>query len=120
MDDQLMVDNIPFHQLQNPAVISRIMNGARPERPMNSKTICFIDALWRITEDCWRQQPRERSDIHVTLNQLTQITQYWVAPSPVAAGSQMKDDDMDETSWLPNGGKLNFFWIYAATSYLSF
>lgn len=116
-----MAGNIPFDQYSNWTVITKIMSGIRPERPMGTVMKSFPDVLWRIVEDCWKQHSKERSIIHVVLNQLSKITQYWVPPNPVAVDSQLEGGDNSDTSgWFSDGCKLDFSCIYMATSYFHF
>lgn len=101
-----MTGKLPFNQYNSGGVIIKIMEGARPERPMNSVAIGPLHSLWQIAEDCWKQRPKERSTIDVVLNQLNQIGPHWVPPSPLAAVDSQPDDEEDSdwpSSFSTNG-----------------
>lgn len=108
MRDKVMTGNIPFHNYQQHAAALKVGEGFRPERPENAVAIGISDPLWQIVEDCWETECMKRSTIHVVLEQLSQIAQYWVPPSPVAEYSGPGKDDSDESSWSSIRGKLNY------------
>lgn len=85
-----MTGYVPFNQYNTLAVIYKTVNGARPERPMDAASIGLSDALWKVVEDCWKQQPQERPKIRAVLNRVNQIIRYWVPPSPVAQNRQLE------------------------------
>ena len=60
--DQIYTGNQPFHHLRGYAVIQAILQGQRPQRPLDEDCEGGSppDELWGLIEQCWMQDPKER------------------------------------------------------------
>jgi hypothetical protein len=69
---------IPFHHITNdPQIMSRIIAGRRPPRPILSepsrkacKDLGLNDHMWSLIEDCWKPQPGQRPTASKALERL--------------------------------------------------
>lgn len=69
---EIFSGKLPFAELRNDAqVIHNIMQGKLPERTPNA----FSDPVWKLLNQCWRRNPRERPTARDVLNTLLQINQ---------------------------------------------
>jgi hypothetical protein len=52
----------PFAELRNYVVGIKVIQGVRPPRPTEQDCggVALSDALWKLTEDCWRATATER------------------------------------------------------------
>lgn len=94
-----MSGNVPFSQHNTLAVIYKTVNGARPERPTNAAAIGLSDALWKIVEDCWKQQPQERPAVRAVLNEFYHIIRLWAPPSPVIPVLKLEGEEIVHESF---------------------
>lgn len=60
---KVFTGKMPFPDSINVHVIIMISRGERPSRPSGSETLGLTTALWRLTEECWNQNPERRPDI---------------------------------------------------------
>ena len=64
---------IPFHSYQrDPAVIQRIMVGARPERP-EATELGLTDDLWDMIRSAWAANANERPSVPTIIDFLSQV-----------------------------------------------
>ena len=55
---EVLSGRMPFYQFTTlAAVINRVINGERPERPRGA---WFTDGVWEMLERCWNHEPSER------------------------------------------------------------
>lgn len=57
---QVFTGNVPFHGIISTLVSFKTMNGERPPRPHGAEASDLSDALWKMTECCWKQDPKDR------------------------------------------------------------
>ena len=60
---KVFTGRIPFPDANNVQVILLISKGKRPPKPAGGEALGLVPALWRLTEECWRQNPERRPDI---------------------------------------------------------
>jgi hypothetical protein len=88
-----MTGTIPFNQYGNAAVILKVSNGVRPERPTHAEILGLTDAVWGLTEACWNQQWNERPPISTVLSVLKEASMYWNPPSATTASFEIESHD---------------------------
>lgn len=49
------------------------MQGKRPDRPNDPNGILMQDDLWRLVNECWVQEPKDRPSMDHVLEKLTSI-----------------------------------------------
>jgi hypothetical protein len=106
-----MTGTIPFIQYVNTAVILKVTNGVRPERPTHAEILGLTDAVWGLTEACWNQQWNERPPVSTVLRRLNEASRHW-NPQPSTTVSfriASHDDDLDASILIP--GVPGFFYI---------
>ena len=64
---EVLSGRIPFSANSLFFVISRILNGERPEKPQGKEGEVFTDAIWEVLELCWQQKPEERTNAKAVL-----------------------------------------------------
>lgn len=69
----------PFARYKEFIVMRKVIEGERPERPKEGQ---FTDALWRIVEQCWASQPKNRASAESVLECLEKVSTGWL-PSPL-------------------------------------
>jgi len=57
---EVLSEQVPFAPRDGTAVVSKVMDGERPERPRGREGARFTDDLWRMLEGCWKPQPEDR------------------------------------------------------------
>ena len=57
---EVLSGQTPFIQYSNLAIVWRILEGERPNRPQGEQGVWFTDDIWGIMERCWRPQPSDR------------------------------------------------------------
>lgn len=60
---KVFTGKIPFPTAINVQVIIMMSRGERPPKPVGGETLGLTPALWRLTEECWSQNPERRPDI---------------------------------------------------------
>ena len=58
----------PFSGLNIPTIIFNIMDGQRPKRPTHPS---FTDCLWKLVQECWKQESRDRPQMDQVVQQLS-------------------------------------------------
>ncbi len=83
----MLTGKLPYFDIpRETAVLIRVLEGHRPERP---ETISADDSLWLLLEKCWETRPKDRPTV-------PQIIQQLVGPTIGAQFSQATID-WDET-----------------------
>jgi len=54
---EVLSGKTPFYKYSSLAVVWKILQGERPERPQDG---WFTDSIWGILELCWQRQPTDR------------------------------------------------------------
>ena len=88
---QVLNGRMPFFQDRPTEVMSRIMDGRRPERPEGNTGKLFTDDIWEILELCWKHQPGDRISAKDVLLRLERI------PSPLRLNRDMETDTGDQS-----------------------
>jgi len=60
---EVLSGRIPFASSRDTAVIWKVLNGGRPERPHGEESVWFTDNLWEMLELCWASRPEIRPSI---------------------------------------------------------
>lgn len=61
----------------------RIVRGIRPDRPHHSHAIGFIDPVWAIVEECWKENSCLRPDAPIVVECLTAAAAQWTPTPPL-------------------------------------
>ncbi|THU84155.1 kinase-like protein [Dendrothele bispora CBS 962.96] len=56
---------LPFHELKDVAVMFKVIQGQRPDRPDNIVHRYLSDSMWAIIQQCWSQEPKDRPEANV-------------------------------------------------------
>ena len=75
---EVLSGNVPFYRHTRYAVVAKVLDGERPERPGGAGGVWFTDEVWRVLECCWMADPGERSSVPEVLRSLKR----WTPPSP--------------------------------------
>ena len=74
---------VPFYRHMRYAVVAKVLDGDRPERPRGAGGVWFTDEVWSVLEGCWIPSPGERSSAPEVLRSLKR----WTPPSPQSLAS---------------------------------
>ena len=77
------------------AVILKVINGKRPERPRGGEAVWLTDDLWKMLEQCWSPKPKLRPTAEAILEHLERASTAW-KPLPPIGGSFESDDGYNE------------------------
>jgi len=95
----------PFASYSLLAIMSKVLDDERPERPRGSAGKLFTDGIWAILELCWKHQPGDRISAKDVLLRLEQIPSPLRPPSDVDGDSEVySGGQSDDTS----GGSSTF------------
>ena len=72
----------PFAQCREPAVIRKVIDGERPERPQGAVCAWFVDEIWGMVERCWESRPENRPDVGAVLQCLERVSERFRSPPP--------------------------------------
>jgi len=84
----------PFAKCREPAVIRRVIDGERPERPQGVVGAWFGDEVWGTMALCWRSQPQDRPDVRTVLQCLERVSERFRPPSPRTGVGVLSTDDL--------------------------
>lgn len=70
---KVFTGRIPFSNAINVQVIIMMSRGERPPKPAGGEAIGLAPALWKLTEECWHQNPDKRPDIANVLRRFQAI-----------------------------------------------
>jgi hypothetical protein len=105
-----MTGTIPFNQFGNLAVIPKVTNGVRPERPTHAEVLGLTDTVWGLMEACWNQQWNERPAVSIVLSRLNEASRYWNPPSPTTVSVDVESHDSDSDASSLISGVSGFFY----------
>jgi len=90
----------PFSGDSGLAVMRKVIEGERPERPKGKEKVWFTDDLWEILEQCWSPQPERRPTIDAVLQCLQRGLTAWqpLPPDSDDFFQSDSDDQSDSTS----------------------
>ena len=92
---EVLSGQTPFAPSKIPALIWKVLDGLRPERPQGKGGALFTDDLWEILELCWKHQPSERANVKMVLRCLERNS---MLPQPHYDADGIVEIDTDE--WL--------------------
>jgi serine/threonine protein kinase len=67
---EVLSGRVPFAAYRDPEVVSKVLDGKRPERPRGDAGKPFTDDIWEVLECCWEQQPKDRPSVQCVLEVL--------------------------------------------------
>ena len=67
---EILSGKVPFAQYSQPTIMTKIMEGERPERPQGKQRELFTDEIWGTVELCWKNHPRDRLSASAVLPRL--------------------------------------------------
>lgn len=70
---KVFTGKVPFPNAINVQVVIMMSRGDRPSRPSGGEALGLTTALWRLTEECWSQNPERRPDIDNVLRRFQGI-----------------------------------------------
>jgi len=65
---EVLSGQIPFHPSAPFIVIAKVLEGKRPARPEGERGRLFTNAIWRLLELSWEEQPRDRPNAKAVLS----------------------------------------------------
>jgi len=65
---KVFTGNVPFRNLIAAAAIASIISGERPGRPPHPN---LTDHLWKLIQQCWEGEPRDRPQMDRVIKQLS-------------------------------------------------
>ena len=86
---------VPFAPFSHYAVMRRVVNGERPQRPSGIEGAWFTDDLWRLLNGCWAIRPEDRPSVSAVLEVLERALG-GTKPPPLQAG---EDPGGDGKGW---------------------
>jgi len=89
---EVLSGQTPFDQYSFLAVVWKVLEGERPERPQGAQGALFTDSIWGILEVCWKPQPGDRISAKDVLLGL-EGKPYPLRPSSESGGVEMDADD---------------------------
>lgn len=69
----MFTGKIPFPGFVNVHVVLMVSRGERPQRPPGGERLGLGSAVWKLTEECWNQNPDRRPDIASVLRRFQDI-----------------------------------------------
>ena len=78
---QVLTGLQPFHHMFAYTVVSAVLRGERPEKPLDAESLGFSDALWELIELCWSESISVRPTAQMLLDFLSSASLTWVPPS---------------------------------------
>ena len=97
---QVLCGRIPYHPYTGPAVILKILDGERPERPQGNEGKLLTDSIWKVVRLCWETQPRNRISAKAVLLRLGEEPSTFQPSSPNVGGDTetVVSDESDVTA----------------------
>ncbi|KAJ8077351.1 Rho guanine nucleotide exchange factor [Marasmius tenuissimus] len=88
---EIFSGRLPFHQVkQDVAVVTCVMRGERPTRPVDIPGFQSSDKLWTVIEQCWKAEPSERPSAVAIHGRLVEIeSRLQEVPSTTQNGSEI-------------------------------
>ena len=96
---EVLSGNLPFHRHGRYAVVARVLEGERPERPRGAEGAWFNDDIWSVLERCWNPTPSGRPKSMDVLIFLEKVSASWSPPQTMNSDSSAKDStEKDEAA----------------------
>ena len=78
---QVLTGRPPFYHMRAfSPVTAVVMDGERPEKPLDSRSLGFSDDLWELVQLCWSQSTSIRPTAWQLSNGLSSAAPTWVPP----------------------------------------
>ena len=97
---EVLTGGFPFQDLNNLAVMRKVIDGEHPSRPNGPEAVWFTDDLWAMLEKCWSNKPKHRPTIEGVLECLEQGLTTWKPLSLSADSDSQVDSDDDSVSTM--------------------
>lgn len=75
---QVLTGAPPWTGLRPEAILYKVVNGDRPERPPNSHNIGLRDNVWNLLRECWLQSAVHRPQVSVVVKFLNEASSHWI------------------------------------------
>ena len=95
---EVLTGQVPFSGYNDMTVVTKVVDGERPERPQGPERVWFTDDLWEMLGQCWLPQPEVRPTIEAVLERLERGSTAW-QPLPPSAGDDVRTDSNDESTF---------------------
>ena len=84
---------VPFPESVNVQVVLLVSKGGRPPRPHGCERLGLVTAIWRLTEECWNQNPDRRPDVASVLRRFQAIVSagLYQSTSPPGTDAHCRD-----------------------------
>ena len=79
---EVLSRRVPFDERTRYAVVSRVLEGGRPERPEGTNGRWFTDAVWSVLEGFWKPEPSSRPPVDSVFRCLDETSNTWTPFSP--------------------------------------
>ena len=112
---EVLSGQTPFPSCVDMVVTRKVTEGERPRRPQGAKGMWFTDDVWRMLEQCWSPQPKDRPDLRAVLGCLERASAVW-QPQPVSADDDDKSDSDNESLFTVSYPCIFFYFISNLTS----
>jgi len=70
---ELYTEHVPFEGATYFKVCKEVVGGKRPPRPVTKDGIEISDVMWKLTEGCWSQLPKDRPSTRVVADKLRDV-----------------------------------------------
>ncbi|KAF9780764.1 kinase-like domain-containing protein [Thelephora terrestris] len=77
---EVLSGRVPFHRYGDYAVVAKVSEGERPERPQGARGAFFGNDIWNLLQSCWMPSPGNRPKIKDVLRRLEDVSRSWTPP----------------------------------------
>ena len=88
----------PYAPHKGPAVIRKVLDGERPERPQGEEGKLITDDMWGVVQLCWKPQPGDRTTAKAVLRGLKGDSSSLRSPSNVGVDLDDQSDTLSSDS----------------------
>ena len=94
---QVLTGEVPFRGIWQGKLVSRVVEGQRPDKPENAPSIGFSDLLWSFVQRCWDEDSNLRPKVAEVMACLENAVANWdgLMPRHVPKGipSDLEESD---------------------------
>jgi len=76
---EVLTGNFPFHEFHVWPVVTKVVQGDRPQIPADTPAAAHNSGLWLIVQQCWAGKPSERPTLSAVRQRLTTAKEMWDA-----------------------------------------
>ena len=91
---EILSGSVPFGTDNSFALLRKVLEGVRPERPEGDAGQLFTDSIWEVVARCWKDQPRERASARDVLRGLGGD------PDDEGEGDDLSDDALSDSEYV--------------------